>query len=84
MLRQRVNVSHCYGVTGLHSRLFDPVLGLKSFLKKKKMEASHELSGSANQLYLQCPLSFFLFILTYSLIFSLDFGFSSKPLITML
>lgn len=34
-LRQRVNVSHCYGVTGLHSRLFDPVLGLKSFFKKK-------------------------------------------------
>lgn len=31
VLRQRMNVSLCYGVTGLHSRLFDPVLGLKSF-----------------------------------------------------
>lgn len=52
----------------------------KLLKKKKKMEASHELRGSGNQLYLQWPLSFFIFILTYSLIFSLnpDFGFSSK------
>lgn len=50
-LRQRVNVSHCYGVTGLHSRLFDPVLGLKSFFKKtKNLETSYELRGSGDQL----------------------------------
>lgn len=46
-----MNVSHCYGVTGLHSRLFDPVLGLKSFFKKtKNLETSYELRGSGDQL----------------------------------
>lgn len=51
-LRQRVNVSHCYGVTGLHSRLFDPVLDLKSFFKKKKKNnlETYELRGSGDRL----------------------------------
>lgn len=31
VLKLRVNVSYCCGVTGLYSRLCDPVLGLKSF-----------------------------------------------------
>lgn len=79
VLRLRVNVSHCYGVTGLHSRLFDPVLGLKSpfFFFFLNHHISWEVQTTDSICRVFCLsasffLSFSLFILTLSLFVSLN------------
>lgn len=85
-----MNVSHCYSVTGLHSRLFDPVLGLKSLFftwtttSAERVRQQTLFVGSSVCLFLFC--SFFFFhphFVSLCLNLSSRFRLESEALITI-